>query len=286
MNTPQGIYRSEAGARAVRDHYRGLLERWSVPNTHVRVPTREGETFAVACGPETAPPVVLLHGSGTNTAMWMGDAAVWAEHFRVYAVDVIGEPGFSAPSRPPLGSAAYAGWLDEVLDGLGVARAAVVGASLGGWLALDYATRRPERVTRLALLCPGGIGRQKSGWMLKALLLRPFGRWGQRRTLEAVAGLRGAGTREFLDSMALTFAHFRPRMERLPAFSDDALRGLPMPVLAVVGAHDAMLDSHETARRLRRCVPHATVHVLRDAAHSIVGQASTVHHFLRGPSGT
>lgn len=62
-----------------------------------------------------------------------------------------------------------------MLDALGIARAAFVGTSLGGWLALDYATRRPERVDRLALLCPGGVGRQKRGWLFRALLLRPSG---------------------------------------------------------------------------------------------------------------
>jgi hypothetical protein len=53
---------------------------------------------------------VLLHGAGANTVMWMGDAADWSTARRVYAVDVIGEPGLSAPSRPPLASGAYADW--------------------------------------------------------------------------------------------------------------------------------------------------------------------------------
>jgi pimeloyl-ACP methyl ester carboxylesterase len=277
------IYKSEAGAQAIRDHYREVLRTWPVPNEHLRVPTREGETFVVASGPQGAPPLVLLHGSGTNAAMWMGDVAVWAEHFRVYAVDMIGEPGLSAPSRPPLDSESYALWLDEVLDHLGVEHASVVGGSLGGWLALDYAVRRPARVARLGLLCPGGIGRQKMGWLLKALLLGPFGRWGQRKTLETVTGLNSSEVGAFLDSMTLTFTHFRPRKERLPVFPDDALRGLAMPVLAIVGARDVMIDSYDTARRLEQCVPDAAVHLLPAAAHSIVSQTATILDFLHGP---
>ncbi|MEU7002602.1 alpha/beta fold hydrolase [Nonomuraea sp. NPDC046570] len=172
------IYKSEAGANEIQRRYREVLRTWPVPAEQVRVPTREGDTFVVVSGPEDAPPLLLLHGSGANTAMWQGDITSWARHFRTYALDLIGEPGLSAPSRPPLASDAYERWLDDVLEGLGITSTSIVGASLGGWLALDYATRRPERVTRLALLCPGGVGRQKMGWMLKALLLRPFGRWG------------------------------------------------------------------------------------------------------------
>lgn len=83
----------------------------------------------------------------------------WARHFRTYALDLIGEPGLSAPFRPPSAADAHPLWLDDVLEGLGITSTSVVAASLGGWPALDYATRRPERVTRLALLCPGGLGR-------------------------------------------------------------------------------------------------------------------------------
>ncbi|GAA3129298.1 alpha/beta hydrolase [Planomonospora alba] len=276
------IYKSEAGAREIRRRYQELLDAWPVPAEHVRVPTREGETFVVVSGPKGAPPVLLLHGSGANAAMWLGDIASWARSFRTYAVDLVGEPGLSAPSRPPLDSGALALWLDDVLDGLGLTAASLVGASLGGWVALDYATRRPERVRRLALLCPGGLGRQRTGWMVKALLLRPFGRRGLRRTARSVAGLESPEARPFLDYLVLVFTQFRPRTERLPVFPDGALRRLDMPVLVVVGGRDAMFDSAETARRVHRCVPNATVDLLPEVGHSIIGRTEQVAAFLRG----
>ncbi|MFG2396043.1 alpha/beta fold hydrolase [Streptomyces lydicus] len=275
------IYKSEAGARELRRRYREALDAWPVPAEHLRVPTREGETFVVVSGPEDAPPVVLLHGAGANTTMWQDDITTWARHFRTYALDLVGEPGLSAPSRPPLASDAPARWLDDVLDALGIARAAFVGTSLGGWLALDYATRRPERVDRLALLCPGGVGRQKMGWLFKALLLRPLGAWGVRRSAGTVAGLDRPEHRAVLDQLVLTFAQFKPRTERLPVFPDDVLRRLAMPVQVTVGGRDALFDSADTARRLARCVPHATVHVLPEAGHALLGQTDAVLTFLR-----
>ena len=54
--------------------------------------------------------------------MWMNDVRTFAGQFRVYAIDMIGEAGLSAPSRPPLASDAYAVWLDEVPQGLSVDR--------------------------------------------------------------------------------------------------------------------------------------------------------------------
>jgi pimeloyl-ACP methyl ester carboxylesterase len=211
--------------------------------------------------------------------MWREDVAVWSRHFRTHAVDLVGEPGLSAPSRPVLDSAAVALWLDDVLDGLGIADAAVVGASLGGWTALDYAIRRPRRVNRLALLCPGGIGRQKTGWMFRALAARLVRRGG---LLESAAALTGLGEEsEVLDGIVLTFTHFNPRREKLPVFPDDALRGLGMPVLVIVGGRDAMFDSRQTARRVHECVPQSTVKLLPDVGHAIFGQAATIDEFLR-----
>jgi pimeloyl-ACP methyl ester carboxylesterase len=276
------IYKTEAGGREIRRRYDQTLAQWPMRADHLRLPTREGETFVVACGPDAAPPLLLFHGSGTNTTMWMGDVGLWAKHFRVFAVDMIGEPGHSASSRPPLGSEAYALWLDDVFDGLGVERAAVVGASLGGWLALDYAKRRPQRVERLALLCPGGIGRQKVGALVKALLYKPFGHWGMRRSIKAIAGIDATQTPEFAEYITLTFTQFLPRRDRLPVFSDEELGRLTMPVLTIVGARDALLDSYDTAKRLERSMPHARVILLPEVAHAIVGQTQPILDFLRG----
>src|SRR5690349_4211011 len=97
-----------------------MLDEWPTPHRQIRVPTREGETFILACGPESAPPVMLLHGGCITSAMWLRNMGRWSERLRVYAVDLVGEPGFSAPSRPSLSSEAHALWLDDVRGALGL----------------------------------------------------------------------------------------------------------------------------------------------------------------------
>jgi pimeloyl-ACP methyl ester carboxylesterase len=213
----------------------------------------------------------------------MGDVAILARRFRLYAVDMIGEPGFSAPSRPPLASEAYAVWLDEVLAGLGAERAALVGISLGGWLALDYATRRPERVNALALLCPGGVGATKSLlWVLPLMLLGPVGRNIVMKRLGVGAVTREASPaiKAFGAFMDLIQANFRPRRERLPRFNDAALQGLKVPVLAILGGRDAILAMDEARARLTANVAHADIRWLPDAGHFLVGFGGEIDGFL------
>ncbi|MBO0677672.1 alpha/beta hydrolase [Mycolicibacterium sp. S2-37] len=280
-----GIYRSASGRHAVERAYREHLERWTVPLRHRTVATREGDTFVLDCGPTDAPPVVLLHGAGSNNAIWQSDAPHWSSTHRLYMVDVIGEPGLSAPSRPALDSEAYAHWLDDVFDGLSVETAALVGVSLGGWLATDYAIRRPGRVDRLALRAPGGIGSQRYGAVLAALALAPFGDRGRRLALRFALG-PGSVPDPVIDYMLLIHRNYRPRRDILPVFPDEHLKSIAAPLLVVLGARDRMLDSSGTAARVARLQPSATISLLADRGHGVFDDGEGVHAFLNRRAGS
>ena len=255
---------------------------------HLRLPTRQGETFVVAAGPAEAPPVVLFHGGGTTSAMWLRGIGVWSATRRIYAVDIIGEPGLSAPSRPRLTSDAHALWLDDVWRGLSLSKASAVAASLGGWMALDYAIRRPANVERLALLAPIGIGRQRLGTFYKVLPLLYMGRWGRRKMLDIVMGFdpKEAASPEgqrLIELADLVLQHFKFRNRPMPLFTDERLRRLTMPVLVVLGGRDAAVDSEQTRRRLASCLPHAEVHYLPEAGHALTDQTALIAEFLARP---
>lgn len=286
MSGMSAIYKSEEGQRLVESRYRDLLTRWPVPSEQRWISTSFGDTFVVACGTPSMPPVVLLQGSGANAAMWLSDVATLSASHRVYCVDVVGEPGLSAPSRPPLDASTYAIWLKEVLDHLGLTHASLVGVSLGGWLALAFATAEPERVDRLVLVSTSGIGRAKVSFVIKTLVLMSMGRWGRRKAVMlAVGPMRGkpdATALEIGRFATLIGAHFKHRREHVPIFTDESLRRLTMPVLAIVGAQDALLDSEGTRRRLDAQVAQATVRMLPDAGHVIRGETEAIKGFLSG----
>lgn len=279
-------FKTDAGRDAVLKAYGALLDAWPHAHERITVPTREGDTFVLVCGPKHAPPLVLFHGAQANASAYLMDATLWSQRFRVYAVDMIGEAGFSAPSRPPLGSEAHALWLDDVFAALGLQTMSLVGTSLGGWLALDYASRRPGRVNALALLCPAGIGAQKN-LLLKILPLLFLGAWGKRRIGEMIFGKAMTADdavsplhRQFIAMMDLLTANIRPRIVRIPRLTDQQLAALP-PTLVIIGGKDVLLDSADTKRRLEAHAPRATVRFLPEARHFIPDQANTMLGFLQ-----
>ncbi|HRL14536.1 MAG TPA: hypothetical protein PKX07_21820, partial [Aggregatilineales bacterium] len=116
--TTTALYKSAAGEQAVMATYDAALQNWAVPYTTRRIATRHGSTFVIVSGDESAPPLILLHGAGGNSTIWAGDVGQFCRRYRVYAFDLVGEAGKSAPTRPAWKGPAYSEWLQDVFEGL------------------------------------------------------------------------------------------------------------------------------------------------------------------------
>lgn len=275
----KSIYKSAAGERAIMEFYKSVITRWPVPYQTLSLPTRHGKTFVIACGDKLAPPMVLLHGSSTNSAMWAGDVVEYSGHYRVYAVDTLGEPGQSAPNRPSLKSLAYAEWLEDLFEALKIDRAVVMGYSQGGWMALRFSTHRPEWVARLVLLTPGGVTSVRPSFVLRIIGLSLFGRWGAESVKKLVYGDL-ALPEEVTEFSTLIMNHYRPRTDTQPIFTDEELKRLTMPILLVAGTQDCCYVSENTATRLQRLLPHFEATILPGAGHVLLNTTVQILPFL------
>jgi pimeloyl-ACP methyl ester carboxylesterase len=107
----------------------------------------------------SGPPLLLIHGIGVSSATWLPVLPALAEHFTVIAPDLLGH-GHSAKPRADYAVGAYACGMRDLLTVLDIEQATVIGHSLGGGVAMQFAYQFPERCARLLLVSSGGIGRQ------------------------------------------------------------------------------------------------------------------------------
>jgi pimeloyl-ACP methyl ester carboxylesterase len=107
----------------------------------------------------SGPALLLLHGITNSSETWEHVAPRLTERFTVIAPDLLGH-GESATPRGDYSLGAHASGARDVLTSLGIERATVVGHSLGGGIAMQFAYQFPERSERLVLVSSGGLGRE------------------------------------------------------------------------------------------------------------------------------
>ncbi|HSP36755.1 MAG TPA: alpha/beta fold hydrolase [Frankiaceae bacterium] len=105
------------------------------------------------------PVLLLVHGIGQDSSTWSTVLTDLARDYTVIAPDLLGH-GASAKPRADYAVGAYACGLRDLLTVLGVDRVTVVGHSLGGGVAMQFAYQFPERCERLVLVSSGGAGRE------------------------------------------------------------------------------------------------------------------------------
>lgn len=108
----------------------------------------------------TGTPVVLLHGIGCSVLEWQKNIEALAASHRVYALDLVGMGLSDKPSDESYSLRRIAQFVLEFMITLKLARAHLVGNSLGGRLAIECALIAPERLLSIALIAPAGIGRK------------------------------------------------------------------------------------------------------------------------------
>lgn len=309
-----GLYKSPEARARVLERYELVLRDWprmaGAELERISVPTRAGETTVLAFGPAAggvegsrgraisaeflAPrrPLMLLHGTLSNSGMWLADAKRLCAGRRVYAIDIPGEPGLSEERRLPWEAEAAGAWLTDVASGLGLRGARgggdgeggeathdLVGLSIGGWIALAYATRRPPELGALALLCPSGIGRTRPSFMWKAAIASLRGERGLERLTRSLYGEveppEGA-----VEAGLLMSSSTNPRLEEPPRFSDAELAAIAAPILLAVGEKDELLDSRESAARIGRLTPEAEIALLPGYGHALIGFSPLILEFL------
>jgi pimeloyl-ACP methyl ester carboxylesterase len=274
----KSVFKSKEGQTAVLKVYDSLLERWPVPYEAFHVDTCCGNTYVIASGLSDLPPLLLLHGTSSNLTMWIGDIEEYSRCFRVFAIDIPGEPGKSGDEQYPLEKSIYQEWLRDVFQKLELKRASLIGISLGAWMAIDFSAQYPEMVEKLVVLSPSGIGPQKNSFLFKSLPLMLLGERGFMKITRLVNGDEPIPD-EAVQYSRLISQNFNLR-SMVPVFFDDELKRLTMPLLLFAGGKDVLLNSRITVERISKLLPKAETNLIPEAGHVLIHLRNQILHFL------
>ncbi|MGO1070469.1 alpha/beta fold hydrolase [Lysobacter sp. CA199] len=267
-------FKSEPARERFVAAYDAALGEWPVPYEAFEVATEFGSTHVVASGPADAPSLLLLPSFAGTAVAWRLNIAALSRDHRVYAIDVIGQPGKGWAHRRLRDRREYARWLAQLLDGLGVHRASMVGCSFGGFLALNQASLTPERVERVVLISPvGTFASQYWKLIYSARIKRPLLNLVRRlrRTPHAPSmadlGMRPRDER-WAALMAATMSSFAQVSVINPAvLGRGELRAIRAPALLLIGDGERLYDAATMLQYARRRMPRLQGRVVAGADH-------------------
>jgi len=266
---PPSVFRTPQGAVRFVAAYDAAVARCAAAVGGVYVPTSFGMTHAITSGDRSAMPLVLLHCGMGSASVWHPNLEELSRHFRVFAVDVICEPNKSVPSRTVRTRNEFARWLVEVLDGLSVESAAIVGSSYGGFLATNFAVHAPDRVKGLVLISPAATFVPVWRFFLRALLL-----YLRRPDVRGPIMLRGMEidpTSPWAEVLRLAASEGRIVHRVAPvAIPRQDLQRVGRPVLLLIGERDRLYrpkTPQQVLERARQLMPQLEGEIIPNCNH-------------------
>jgi pimeloyl-ACP methyl ester carboxylesterase len=237
----------------------------------------------------SGPVLLLIHGMGGTFENWQAVIEPLARHHTVVAPDLPGH-GTSAPGGGDYSLGALAAGLRDLLIGLGHERATLVGHSLGGGIAMQFAYHFPEITERLVLVSSGGLGPEVSpllraaalpgadlfiaatagpGRTVGSTIARGLAAVGLRPNTDVAEVLRGYSSLTDPDRRAAFLATLRSVIgtggQRVHA-GDRLYLAEGMPVLIIWGARDPIIPVHH-GENAHKAIPGSRLEVFEGVGH-------------------
>lgn len=243
MTKQVDLFRSEEKRAAYFKAYDLALAQMPLACETTYVDTYLARTHIIHCGKTGNPRLVMLHCMGFSSICWYKNLEALSQHFDVYCIDSVGEPGRTESYRTKITKDDYNQWLLEVLDALHLGKVNLVGWSFGGFLATGFAMTYPERIDKVVAMSPGGtISPIATVFFLK--LFPALFSGNDKRINQFLKWISGSDNTDYPNP---AFAVFLEGMKsfkgwatgtKLSVYSDEEFRRLEVPYLLLIGDKD------------------------------------------------
>jgi pimeloyl-ACP methyl ester carboxylesterase len=270
------VFTSPQGETKTLQAYQSMLDRWTAPYSELDISTRFGDTHVIASGPETAPPVVLLHALFATATSWYRNAGALSQHYRTFAVDMMGEANKSRPTRPIKSPDDYLTWFTELMDGLAVSQMYLVGNSFGGFSAAYFAMHLQERVRKLVLVGPAATIHGMLPFYIHMFVPKAFYMFfpwlpGQARVMRhSIDWMRAGLTNDngWENLFYLVLMHGSMTSQVFPrVYTKEEFAQIKAPTLLILGEQEKIYRAKAASQAARRLLPSIQIQFIPQAHH-------------------
>jgi pimeloyl-ACP methyl ester carboxylesterase len=264
----QSKYKDENSRRWVENWLVNVLKTNDLPYERFEIETFLGKTSVLAVNHERADleAVVFLPGGRTCGVFWdiNNNLAPLYDDFRIYLIDVNGQPGLSDGHAPRIESDGYGKWLKELAASLGLTKANFVGASFGGSLIMKLAEIDSGLINRAVMCNPAGFVnisiRPRNLYFLLMPLLYPSAKsvanFLDKIVFHEEFSLAPEKRRQLEEFILYTNKNFQMGAENPRPFGDETLKKLNAPAFLMLDRDDIFIPQLKTEERAAKLLPN------------------------------
>jgi pimeloyl-ACP methyl ester carboxylesterase len=220
-------------------------------------------------------PLIIVHGGGGGSATWTESAAKLSAHYLVYSPDLPGY-GRSQAAGDDFRVSDYVQFISDFSGTLGLKHFNLMGHSIGGAIAVEYAMKHPEKVKHLVLVDSLGLSHKVGLWvrlLASAALIETVGKFGMP-VLKAIKWLVNSLFKSVifdpLPPVKMDIGRYIAALKNKVGFAN-RLSSLSVPTLLVWGARDSIVPV-SNAYAAVRIIPDCQIRVFEGCRHNVYRQ--------------
>lgn len=278
-------FKNLAGKHLLYESYDRLLDQWGVDKEELDIESRYGTTHVIISGNRANPPLMLIHGTGDNSAVsWIFNIKELSKHFFVMAVDTFAGAGKSEPNESYSKEFDSVLWIDDILHSLHIVKTNLVGASNGVNLALSYAIGNPDRVSRVVCLA-GYIplrGIKFDFLILKSVMVffPEILNLNEKNTSKLLRKLCAPNSnvlfenKEILNHWLVLFKYSKPQKQKISKYDDKVFSTFREKAVFLIGEFDRLINYPTVIDMFNRS--NLNYKIIKNAGHAIQADQSDV----------
>ena len=265
------IFINNEARERMESWYQRFLERVDGKTKSIEVSTSYGTNHVLMVGDSSNPPLMCLHAMMTSSAHLASELGTLLDRYCLILPDLPGQSARGVPIRLSYTDESHSQWLKEIFDGLKLQEVHVLGVSLGGFVARQFASSYPNRVKSLILIVPAGItqgslikGFTKIAWPMIRYKIRP----GEERLRKFVSHLLTTWDEDWARYLGDSFNDFAINLKIPPLASDEVLENLSVPCLIIGAEDDISFPGEKIIERAESHIPVVETELLKNSKHS------------------